>query len=178
MTKSPFFLMVAPNAPHVPSDALSTDLAAIPTTVKAPRGPAFNEADISDKPSMVKARGLMSASSINNLDASYRRETATLRAVDRMFLHIYQKIDSLGALNDTYIFASDNGWMRGDHRIPAGKGWSYWQVMQNPLVMWGPSIAAGKRIDALVQRHLAPTIAESPGLPRAARWTAAASPDC
>jgi arylsulfatase A-like enzyme len=114
---------------------------------------------------MVRSRGLMGASFISTLDARYRRESATLRAVDRMFLHIYQKISGLGALSDTYfIFASDNGWMWGDHRIPAGKGWSYGQVMRNPLVIRGPGIAAGRRIDALVNNaDFAPTIAELAG---------------
>ena len=114
---------------------------------------------------MVKSRGLMGASFISSLDANYRREAATLRAVDRMFLHIYQKITSLGVLNDTYfIFASDNGWMWGDQRIPAGKGWSYRQVMQNSLVIRGPGITAGERVDALVNNaDFAPTIAELAG---------------
>ena len=140
-------------------------MAAVPSTVTVPRDPAFNEADVSDKPSTVRRRGLLGASAVANMDAGYRREAAALLAVDRMFLHVYQRLQAAGVVNDTYfVFASDNGWMWGDHRIPAGKGWEYDQVDHDPLVIAGPGIAAGSKIDALVNNaDYAPTFAEWAG---------------
>ena len=165
VTGSPFFLLVAPDAPHFPTQVLSSDLAAVPSTLKVPQGPAFNEADSSDKPSRVRNHRRLNASRILKLDASYRREAAALRAVDRLFLHLYQKLQAAGVADRTYfVFASDNGWMWGDHRITTSKGWEYDQVDRNPLVVAGPGIAAGSTIDALVNNaDYAPTFAEWAG---------------
>jgi arylsulfatase A-like enzyme len=165
VTSSPFFLLVAPNAPHVPTQALSSDLAAVPSTVRAPRDAAFARADIGGNRNMLRRRGPLSPAFIMSLDASYRREAAALRAVDRMFLHVYRKLQAAGVADRTYfVFASDNGWMWGDHGIAGGKGREYDQVERDPLVIAGPGIAAGSTIDALVSNaDCAPTFAEWAG---------------
>ena len=179
VTGSPFFLVVEPLAAHVPTEALGPDMAAVPSTLRAPRGPAFNEADVSDKPSMVRKRGLMGASAITSLDADYRREAAALRATDRLFLHVYQKLQAAGVADRTYfVFATDHGWMWGDHRLPAGKGWEYDQSDRIPLAIAGPGIGAGSTIDALVDNADSPPPSRSGPAPSPARWTGAASCRC
>ena len=54
-------------------------------------------------------------------------------------------------LDDTYIvFASDNGFFRGEHRIAGGKYLAYEPSSRVPLMIRGPGIPAGVQSDELV----------------------------
>jgi arylsulfatase A-like enzyme len=57
------------------------------------------------------------------------------------------------------VFASDNGYLLGDHRIRGGKVFPYEVSARVPLLIRGPDIPAGSVVNQTVGLHdLAPTI--------------------
>ena len=70
------------------------------------------------------------------------------------------------ALENTYfLITSDNGWFAGEHRLGVGKQAVYEESIRVPLMVWGPGIPEGKKIEDLaLNNDLAPTIAELAGV--------------
>ena len=156
----PFFAELALHAPHVPSAPAPRDADAL-AGAAAPRGPAFDEADVSDKPAYVRGRRPLDALARAGIDRRYRDMARSLLAVDRAVAALVKALADAGALRSTYVvFASDNGWMTGDHRLTAGKGVPYEQASRVPLYVCGPGVAPGSRIGRLVgNADLGPTLA-------------------
>jgi arylsulfatase A-like enzyme len=72
----------------------------------------------------------------------------------------------VGQLDNTYIFlTTDNGMMRGEHRIPEGKIVSYRESIQSRLFAFGPGITPGIDKQIVGNIDLMPTFAEIAGLP-------------
>ena len=90
----------------------------------------------------------------------------SLQAVDEMVGGIVARLRGSGRLDDTYIvFASDNGWLYGEHRLK-GKGLPYEEAVRMPLYVRGPGVVPGAVLDNLVgNADLAPTFAEWAGVP-------------
>jgi N-acetylglucosamine-6-sulfatase len=64
---------------------------------------------------------------------------------------VVSKLGTQGVLSNTYIvFTSDNGWHHGEHRIRSGKGRPYEEDTRVPLLVRGPSVAAGSSTNKLV----------------------------
>src|SRR4051812_3412854 len=78
---APLYLQLAVTAPHVPAQPPPRYRDALPG-VGVPRTPAFDEADVSDKPRHVRALPLFGPRFAARLDATYRRMAQTLLAVD------------------------------------------------------------------------------------------------
>lgn len=109
---------------------------------KVPRTPAFNEADVSDKPSYVP-RDPLTKSRIARLDLLDGCRKAALRSVDREIGSIYRAVQRAGQLNNTvFVFSSDNGVIRGQHRL-AGKNAPYEEGIHMPMVMLAGKKALG-----------------------------------
>lgn len=70
-----------------------------------------------------------------------------------------------GQLDNTYIvFASDNGYHMGQHRMLSGKGTAYEEDIHVPLIVRGPGVPAGVvRGEMTSMVDLAPTLAEIAG---------------
>ncbi len=175
---TPFFLSMAPLAPHVevftrPSEG--EDDPPTPTFpnprpaprdagafrgAKLPTGPSFNEADISDKPEGVRGRPLLSSTAISQARKKYRSRLASLLAVDDMVGRLVRTLRRTGELDDTVImFVSDNGFLLGEHRIPTGKQYPYEESIRVPLEIRGPGIPKGQVREQLAANvDLAPTI--------------------
>src|SRR4029078_5272301 len=75
------------------------------------------------------------------------------------------KIATEGTLANTYvIFASDNGYFFGEHRIIAGKYLPYEPSSRGPFVIRGPGIPAGAPSSELSANvDYAPTVAAITG---------------
>lgn len=71
-----------------------------------------------------------------------------------------------GELDETLIvFTSDNGYLRGQHRIDSGKSKLYDESLRVPLFVRGPGFAAGRKVAApVVNVDLAATIVALAGL--------------
>jgi arylsulfatase A-like enzyme len=160
----PLFLYVGFNAPHAPSTPAPRDAGTL-EGVPAPRSPAFDEEDLSDKPSFLRDRPPLSPQAIARIDARNQRALESLAEVDRQVARIVDALREKEELGNTYlVFTSDNGYLDGDHRIEFGKLLAYEPAAQVPLLIRGPGIGAGETSDALVANvDLAPTIAQLAG---------------
>ncbi len=164
-TASPFFLMVTPYAPHSPSDPAPRHAALFPDA-QVPRTPAFNEADMSDKPPPLRLRAALTDAQIAEADALYRKRLQAMQAVDEMVAALVADLEASGELADTlFIFTSDNGYHLGQHRLPEGKAMAYEEDIRVPFYARGPGIAAGGNDDAhlVANIDLAPTLAQIAG---------------
>jgi N-acetylglucosamine-6-sulfatase len=159
-SNQPFFLYLAPYAPHSPSTPAPRHQGMFAGEA-APRTPAFNERNIQDKPDWVQS-SLLSAERIARIDSDYRQRLESLMAVDEMVDVVVQRLDERGVLENTYVlFLSDNGYFLGEHRQPNGKDAPYDAASRVPLIVRGPGIAAGSLVNKIALNiDLFPTIAE------------------
>ncbi len=165
-TAEPFFLFLAPRAPHGPPVAAVRHNAAF-ATATVPRSPSFNEADVSDKPAWVQAIPALDEEHVAYLDAFYVERLRTLLAVDEMIAALVEALEETGSLaNTSILLTSDNGFHLGEHRARQEKGTAYEEAIHVPLVMRGPTVPAGQTISALAsQVDLGPTFAAWAGAP-------------
>jgi N-acetylglucosamine-6-sulfatase len=179
----PFFLWLTYTAPHVggppnPNPPKDCKDAAKPAPrdanafndAKLPKPPNFNEANVSDKPQVIRKLPKLTHQQIGNIQRKYRCELESLLAVDLGVRRIVNALKAKGALDNTLIiFTSDNGYFHGEHRIPADKQRPYEESIRVPLEMRGPGIPKGVTINPLVvNADLAPTVVDAanarPGL--------------
>jgi arylsulfatase A-like enzyme len=156
----PFFAYLAVYAPHKPATPAPQDENSFPG-LQAPRDPSFDEEDVSDKPQFIQSLPRISPMRAQTIDALYRRRVQSLQAVDRGVAALVDELRSDNALDNTVImFASDNGFHLGQHRLPGGKETAYETDVHLPLLVRGPNIAAGSHVGAIAGNiDLAPTIA-------------------
>ena len=174
---SPFFIWLTPHAPHsgAPRDPDDPPGAAFrgPNVAakyrdalagqSLPTNPAFNEADVSDKPAAVRNRRLLTQAQISALTEDYQQQGESLLSVDDAVTSVVDTLRSTGELANTLIiFTDDNGFMHGEHRIPNGKVVVYEPSIRVPLVMRGPGIPHGRHVtDVVANIDLAPTILDA-----------------
>jgi arylsulfatase A-like enzyme len=161
----PFFLYIAPAAPHAPSTPAPRHVSLF-ATARAPRTASFNEADVSDKPTWLQEQPLLDARQLRRVDRFYRRRLQTLAAVDEAMEQLFARLEGRGLLANTFVFfTSDNGYLQGQHRFPSGKNAPYEESVRVPLLVRGPGVAAGARRAHLVANlDCAPTLLELAGL--------------
>jgi arylsulfatase A-like enzyme len=179
----PFFLSLAPNAPHTVADQAQARIEGTPALpppryadrfaqAELPRYPNFDEVDISDKPTTLAAYfpNLLSADDIASLTEHYRGRMGSLLAVDDLVARVVRALKRARAYRDTVIvFTSDNGWILGEHRLrdPVSsdgravgvKYVPYEGSSRVPLLIAGPGFPAGRTVRGVtVNADLAPTI--------------------
>lgn len=134
-----------------------------------PMSPAFNEADVSDKPSFVRALPRLTSEDVAKLQRVNGCRLAALRAVDRGVRHIYDALRDEGALKDTAIFyTSDNGYLLGQHReqakvVPYERSLHVPLIVRLPPELRGPGGAPETLSSTVANVDLAPTIAALAG---------------
>ena len=163
-TGQPFFMYLAPYAPHAPYTPAPRHANLFPDA-KAPRSPNYNEADVSDKPGYLNNLPLITQKQMDTIDNDYRNRLRSLQAVDEGIQKIVNTLQAAGQLDNTYIFfTSDNGYHLGNHRMLEGKIAPYEEELHLILEVRGPNVPAGKTLDHLVGNiDLAPTWAELGG---------------
>jgi arylsulfatase A-like enzyme len=156
--RKPFFLEVAAFAPHAPYTPAPRDAQDFPE-LQAPRTPAFNEADVSDKPSWLRDHSLLTPAQISQLDAAYRLRAQAVEAVDDLIARLEATLKRDGVADNTYIFfSSDNGYHLGDHRLTAGKLTAFETDIRVPLVVTGPNVIHGRDVARVTENvDLCPT---------------------
>jgi arylsulfatase A-like enzyme len=163
----PFFAFVSLGAPHTPTAPAARHMSAFPGAT-APRGPSFNEADISDKPFWLQDQSpLMDAATIAGIDEDYRGSLQALLAVQEAMDALFRTLDQLGETSSTYVFfTSDNGLHRGEHRLRGGKNTAYQESTRMPLYVRGPGVPANRPVEHLAGLvDLAPTFLGLAGAP-------------
>jgi arylsulfatase A-like enzyme len=74
----------------------------------------------------------------------YRAQLASLLAVDDLVERLVVALEETGELDNTVIlYTSDNGFFRGEHRIPDGKFFPYEEAIRVPLIIRGGGFPAG-----------------------------------
>lgn len=162
----PFFIYLAPVAPHVPATPAVRHLDLFPLAT-IPITPSFNEEDVSDKPGAMKFNPLLTNGSISTLNEKYRQRILSMQAVDEMIADVIETLEQSGQLENTYIvFSSDNGFHLGQHRLFQGKGTLYEEDITVPLIVRGPGIPEGRSVSGLLAGNLdiASTITDWAGI--------------
>ncbi len=151
-SQTPFLMNLWFNSPHGPFDPAPRDRFRR-AGVSLPNLPGFNEKDISDKPKWFRkqARHRLSKRQANVIAEERRRQQEQLISLDEAVAQLVQTLSAKGILDDTYIvFTSDNGFFRGEHRIPAGKYLPHDPSSRVPLLIRGPDIPAGGTSNEIV----------------------------
>ena len=157
---SPWFLYVAPYAPHGPfKPADRHRRARVPAWTS---NPAYEEADRSDKPPFVQSQHVSGLRVRKNREGQLR----TLLAVDELVATVMEQLGKDGERNGTLaFFVSDNGFFWGEHGV-GDKRLPYLQAVNVPFyARWPdrlPSGVADGRLAANVD--ITPTILEAAGL--------------
>jgi N-acetylglucosamine-6-sulfatase len=121
------------------------------------------QADVSDKPAFVRNMPLLTSADAALIREAYQQQLESLLAVDEAVAAIVAELKATGELENTLVvFTADNGFMHGEHRLPARKNYVYEPSIRVPLVMRGPGIPRGVRLKQLVANiDLAPTIVDA-----------------
>ena len=149
----PFFVYIAPFAPHAPATPAHRHANLFPDA-KAPRYPSYNPDDIIQrmKPSWIKRLPLLNESQLSDIDTLFRLRLQSLQAVDEMLLDVFITIKDLGLDENTYLFyMGDNGQHLGDFRLPAGKRQAYDTDIRVPFLVRGPGINGSVNVTEVVQ---------------------------
>jgi N-acetylglucosamine-6-sulfatase len=160
----PFFMYLAPNAPHDPA-YFAPRHANMFSNTPLPKPQSFNEADVSDKPEWVQNKPRLSSTQISELTQFYRKRLRALQSLDEMVERLVNALRATGELSNTYIvFTSDNGIYLGEHRLTA-KGAAYNASPRVPLLIRGPGVPRGvTRSQMPLNNDLAPTFASWAGV--------------
>jgi N-acetylglucosamine-6-sulfatase len=161
----PFFMWIGTKAPHQPADPAPRDEDAFPN-VSMPRPPSFDEEDVSDKPDWISDNPPLGPQQIAYAEDLYRKRLQSMLAVDDAIGKLVNALKETGELDNTYIFfTSDNGFHLGTHRLSVGKWTAYEEDIRIPLIVRGPGVPEGKKLEHLVLNNdFAPTFADLAGV--------------
>ncbi|MFE3451539.1 sulfatase [Nonomuraea sp. NPDC059194] len=161
----PFFLYLAPVAPHNPANPARRHADAFPDE-KAPRPPSYDQPDVSKEPEWMRELPRIGWPGEERIDERYRQRLRAMLGVDDMVNTLVTALQAAGKLDNTYIFfGSDNGFHLGTHRLRQGKTTPFEEAIKVPLVVRGPGIVPGSTITAMAQTvDYAPTFAELAGV--------------
>src|SRR5215210_2472826 len=160
----PFFMWLGTTAPHQPADPAPRHADALPD-VSMLRPPSFDEDDVSDKPAWLRDNPPLDPEQIAYAEDLYRKRLQSMLAVDDMIGRLVGSLRKSGELDNTYFFFnSDNGFHFGTHRLSVGKWTAYEEDIRVPLVVRGPGVPEGEKLEHLVLNNdLAPTFADLGG---------------
>jgi N-acetylglucosamine-6-sulfatase len=173
-SRRPFFLYVSTTAPHT-DYGLPKDVERNPEPAprdrgrfegrNAPRRASVDESDVSDKPRFIQSRSRLGSDDREWIDKVYVSQLESLLAVDRLVKGVVNELRHAGELeNSVVMFTSDNGFLRGQHRLDSGKANPYEEAIRVPLLARGPGFPAAVTDDRLVGNlDLAPTILDLAG---------------
>ncbi|KAJ8081538.1 hypothetical protein PM082_007383 [Marasmius tenuissimus] len=150
---TPFFLGIAPTAPHlevgIGNEAFTEPLPrkkdeTLFEGVDVPRVPSFNV--VTDGAvSWLKHLEELNGTVVDYIDHVYRQRLRSLQAVDDLVEAVVKRVEEAGpgvAANTYIIYTSDNGYALGSHRRMPGKTLPYEEDVLVPLIVRGPGISA------------------------------------
>jgi len=170
--KKPFFIWWSPASPH--REDVSTTLMGRPgpdprapfryrdesSELTLPRGPSFNEQGTGPVPANMEAATPLDQADIDQLELDYQGRAGSMMAVDDRVADMIKTLRETHQLENTVImFLSDNGWLQGEHRIPGDKFLPYDESLKVPLIIRGPGIPQGRKVQEQVSNvDFAPTL--------------------
>jgi arylsulfatase A-like enzyme len=156
----PWFLYVAPVAPHLPA-VPAPQYAHAPVPDWHP-GPAVREKNRSDKPPWIRSTKVP----LKAVGNTRRRMLRTLMSVDALTARVFDALRDLREGHDTLaIFLSDNGYSWGEHGM-AGKRTPYLETVHVPLAVRWPGHVSPGSVDTRTATNvdLAPTMLGAAGV--------------
>ncbi|MEV0391025.1 sulfatase [Nonomuraea sp. NPDC050643] len=108
------------------------------------RLPAFNE-DTRDKPSWVR-REPLGAKRVQQLREDFRDRIRMVQSVDDMVGRVLSTLTDEEKRNTYVVFASDNGFHLGQHRLVRGKSTAYDHDVRVPLLVKRPATGRQGRV--------------------------------
>lgn len=153
-------------APTSPIELADSELRERVAALAYPRTPAFNEADVSDKPSYLRILPRLNREQKQVINEKWRERALSLATLDRHVGEVWRAVEETGQLDNTYfVFTSDNGYHLGEYRMAEGKSSEYDTDVRLPLGISGPGIMPGTRNTDLVGNiDLAPTFLDMAGV--------------
>ena len=149
----PFFAYLSVYTPHQPATPARVDRRKF-RHARAPHTPSFNQADVSHVPGYVRDLPQFSPAESHAINVVYRKRIRSLQALDRGVARLVHTLRATKQLANTYIvFASDNGFHLGQHRMPAGKQTPYETDIHVPLLVRGPGRARRRARHAARRQH-------------------------
>ncbi|CAH0046832.1 unnamed protein product [Clonostachys solani] len=174
-SNNPFFITVAPVAPHGWLTEWQTNASFGPPLpaprhkglfkdYKIPRTENFNPEEASSVNWISKLERL-NDTVIEYNDEFQRLRLRSLAAVDDMVGDVVRKLEEKGVLDNTYfIYSSDNGFHISQHRMHPGKMCGLETDINVPMIIRGPGIEAGStRSIPSSHTDLAPTLLQLAG---------------
>jgi arylsulfatase A-like enzyme len=163
-TERPWFLYLAPTAPHSDTQQPAEPEADHREDPVPPwrDHPATGE-DVSDKPPFIK----LQRSAPGRGSRARRAQLRALMSVDEFVSAFFRRLRELDEEGNTLaIFLSDNGYMWGQHGLVA-KHYPYSESVRIPLyVRWPGHVEGGSTDKRLVGNlDVAPTVLDAAGLP-------------
>lgn len=125
------------------------------------RGPAFNEADVSDKPAFLQTPSL-DAKDVGLTEMQFRTRLLCQLPVDDVVGKVAAALGTAQLANTIWILASDHGYMIGDHR-KAAKQLAYEPSIRIPLMISGPGVVGHVESSIALLQDLYPTVLEMAG---------------
>jgi N-acetylglucosamine-6-sulfatase len=151
--EAPYFLWLAPIAPHLPAHPAPRDADAR-VSVELPPG----EEDRTDKPEFLQQ--LEPGRTKAQLKGLQERRLRTMKSATALVERVMAAMTE-----DTYlIVVSDNGLHIGQHGLPVGKSTAYEPDIHVPLVIIGPSVRDGVDDRLALNIDIAPTVAALTGV--------------
>jgi arylsulfatase A-like enzyme len=137
----PLFLYYAPFAPHLPYLPAPRDDGTWEDRLSPYVAPSLDQ-DPATQPAWLAARPQVDVDEVQRIRA---QQQDTLVAVDDSVAALVKALRDTGRLHNTlFVFASDNGYLWGEHRM-VGKDVPYSPATNIPLVVrWDGHVAAGK----------------------------------
>lgn len=165
--KEPFFLELAPYAPHAPA---LTPPGRAQTFEDSPWSTpvSFDERDVSDKPAHIRRLRALSAQDIRDAERFRRRQLLASLGVDDALRLVLDELGARGLVESTvFVYTSDNGVAWGEHLLAAGrKAVPYEEQIRVPLVVrYDPITRSAPRTDGhlVLNVDIAPTLARLAG---------------
>jgi N-acetylglucosamine-6-sulfatase len=159
----PFFLWLAPTAPHPPWASASRHQGRY-RDLPVPTLPSTGEIDVSDKPAWVRALDPFDADDLSSARAARRASYEALLAVDDAVRRIMAALRDRDELGETLIvYLSDNGFSFGEHRWML-KTCPYEECIRVPFLVRLPGVEHRVERAMVSGVDLAPTIAELVGV--------------
>ena len=142
----PFFVYVAPHAPHVPATPAPWYQDKF-EGMKAPRTPNWNYS-ATDHHYVIRSQQPISAKVENESDSLFVNRWRSLLSVDDITKELLKTLDKYNATENTFfIHTSDHGFNLGQLRLPSCKLQPYEHDIRIPFNIAGPGIQPGSKFE-------------------------------
>ena len=161
-TDPPFAMFMWTSQPHLGAADYADRYEGLYAGERVPKTPAWDEADVSDKPQWVKDLPRISAEDETYLNQLYRNQLRSSRQIDDTVGKVLDLLRDRGELDNTYVvYMTDNNTHMGEHRWwtdHGAKNTSYEEGANVMFYVRGPGIPAGTTTNELYSNNdLAPT---------------------